>query len=36
MSLVGLERAIPARERPQTEAVDRAATEMGKLLVLMQ
>jgi hypothetical protein len=30
MSLAGFEPAIPARERPQTHALDRAATGIGK------
>ena len=29
MTPVGLEPAIPASERPQTHALDRAATETG-------
>jgi len=29
MPLAGLELAIPASERPQTHALDRAATEIG-------
>jgi len=34
MPLAGLEPAIPARERPQTQALDRAATGIGPLFVL--
>jgi hypothetical protein len=32
MSPVGFEHAIPTRDRPQTHALDSAATELGSLL----
>jgi hypothetical protein len=31
---VGFEPAVPAGERPQTYALDRAATEIGKLITV--
>ena len=33
MPLVGFETAIPASERPQTHALDRAPTGIGPLLI---
>ena len=36
MLLAGFEPAIPASERPQTEALDRAATGIGTLMVMLK
>jgi hypothetical protein len=33
MPLAGFEPAIPANKRPQTYALDRAATEIGMIII---
>jgi hypothetical protein len=35
MSSVGLEPTIPASARPQTYALDRAATEIGVIIIII-
>ena len=36
MPSVGFEPAIPASDRPQTHALDRAATAIGRLTILVE